>query len=49
MTGLSDEMRDNHSLMKDLCSYMQITPNQRYQALKDVSIFIGFFFLHIKC
>lgn len=45
MTGLTDEMRDNHSLMKDLCSHMKITPNQRYLSLKNVRMQIQRFFI----
>ncbi|XP_077302628.1 argonaute 3 [Arctopsyche grandis] len=33
-TGLTDNMRQDFTLMKDLAQFMKITPNQRYQALK---------------
>ncbi|XP_034240768.1 piwi-like protein Ago3 isoform X2 [Thrips palmi] len=34
MTGLTDSMRTNFTLMKDIATYTRITPNQRQMALK---------------
>lgn len=43
-TGLTDNMRQDFTLMKDLAQFMKITPNQRYQALKTVGL-IHIYFL----
>lgn len=34
MTGLTDAMRNDHRVMKDIAMYTRITPNQRQAALK---------------
>lgn len=34
MTGLTDDMRNNFTLMKDVAMYTRVTPNQRVQALR---------------
>lgn len=34
MTGLTDEMRNDFKVMKDVAQYTRVTPNQRMQALR---------------
>lgn len=35
MTGLSDDQRNDYTLMKDVATYTRITPNQRHAAFKQ--------------